>query len=260
MKKRIITLAVALMLTLSFASCGADVDTATDIAKAETTTAAPIETTADKAAAEVITKTDQPTTTAAAATNKTQPTTKKAAAATAKKNNSAKSNTPAKTTKKAASSAKKNYEKWKSSDGKITYELWQNSDGTWTIKETSAYHNGSTTAKTKEAVDPRIEKTVKKSSLTKEDILWAQQKANEYIKTLPKAKFNPSASGYTLSGGEDWQYGLYDNKNDLLNDFKECIDCEYQRCLDNGWNGIELYIDIKFASDGWDYWCKYTIL
>lgn len=212
MKKRIITLAVAIMLMLSFASCGADVDTATDIAKAETTTAAPIETTADKAAAEVVTKADQPTTTAAATTNKAQPTTKKATAATAKKNSSAKAQTPAKTTKKAASSAKK--------------------------------------------AQPAATTKAQTGGLTKEDILWAQQKANEYIKTLPKAKFNPSASGYSSESGIPTGY----TREKLLSWFKEGIDIEYQRCLDNGWNGIELYCDLYIDCGEYVNRILYTIL
>lgn len=217
MKKRMITLAVALMLMLSFASCGAGVDTATDIAKAETTTAAPIETTAAKAAVEVVTKADQPTTTAAATTNKAQPTTKNAAATAAKKNNSAKAQTPAKTTKKAASSAKK--------------------------------------------AQPAATTKAQTGSLTKEDILWAQQKANEYIKTLPKAKFNPSASGYSSESGAPWGASWAEQSgSQLYSRFKRTIDSEYQRCLDNEWNGIELYLDVSFNEIGWDYRCMYTVL
>ena len=216
MKKRMITLAVALMLTLSFASCGAGVDTATDIAKAETTTAAPIETTAAKAAVEVVTKADQPTTTAAATTKKAQPTTKKAAKATAKKNNSAKSNAPAKATKKSASSAKK--------------------------------------------AQPATTTKAQTGGLTKEDILWAQQKANEYIKTLPKAKFNPSASGYSTESGSWWGNSYYKSRDQIYSKFKSIIDFEYQRCLENEWNGIELYLSVYFDETGWNYRCMYTVL
>lgn len=250
MKKRMITLAVALMLMLSFASCGAGVDTATDIAKAETTTAAPTETTTAKAAVEVVTKADQPTTTAAATTaaDKAQPTTKKAAAATAKKNNSAKSNTPAKATKKAAAAAKKNYEKWKSSDGKITYELWQNSDGTWTIKETSAYHNGSTTAKTKEAVDPRIEKTVKKSVLTKADYDWVLSEGISYIKSLPQAKIDSSASGYTFEG---ITAGNSTTREELLRHIKEAIDLEYNDFVGQG--GIGMSLSLRSTGESYPF-------
>ncbi len=208
MKKRMITLAVALMLMLSFASCGADVDTATDIAKAEITTAAPIETTAAaQAAVEVVTKADQPTTTAAATTaaDKAQPTTKKVAATTTKKNNSAKNNAPAKTTKKAVSTTKK--------------------------------------------AQPAATTKAQSSGLTKADYDWVLSEAISYIKSLPQAKIDSSASAYSA---ERIYLFHHKTKESALKDLKDCINLEYGYFKAAGGIGMNL----NLSNDGEDYFFK----
>ena len=82
------------------------------------------------------------------------------------------------------------------------------------------------------------------------DILWAQEKANEYLQTLKGVKLDPSASGYTLQSG----ITIYKTKEEVLQRLKEDIDCDYQSALDADWHDIGIYVKMTKHENGiWSY-------
>ena len=99
--------------------------------------------------------------------------------------------------------------------------------------------------------------TTKAQGLTDEDVLWAQQKANEYIASLPKAKLNSNAGGFSSESGLPTRCNT---KEKLLSWFKEGINLEYQRCIDYNWNGIELYCDLYKENGNYINRILYTVL
>lgn len=83
------------------------------------------------------------------------------------------------------------------------------------------------------------------------DILWAQEKANEYIKTLKGVTLDPTASGYTLSSGIP---SKCTTKEKLLAHMKEAIDCDYESSLDADWHSIGMYVKMDKDNNGvWAY-------
>ena len=82
------------------------------------------------------------------------------------------------------------------------------------------------------------------------DILWAQEKANEYLQTLKGVKLDPSAEGYTLQSG----ITIYKTKEEVLKVLKEAIDYDYQMSLDADWHDIGMYVKMEKDENGiWSY-------
>lgn len=82
------------------------------------------------------------------------------------------------------------------------------------------------------------------------DILWAQEKANEYLQTLKGVKLEPSAEGYTLQSG----ITIYKTKEEVLKVLKEAIDYDYQCSLDADWHDIGMYVKMEKDNNGvWSY-------
>ena len=89
------------------------------------------------------------------------------------------------------------------------------------------------------------------AGLTDTEVLWAQQKANEYIKTLKGVILDPSAGGYTLSSGIP---SKCTTKEKLLADMKEAIDCDYESSLEADWHNIGMYVKMDKDYNGvWAY-------
>ena len=222
-KMRYLAIAAAIAVLMSAGGCGKQevVETTTDVAAVESASDVVATTVGTEQTTTVSSTSAQEEITLVTAT---APTTAEKAVETAK----ATQNTTKKTTAKAATAK--------------------------TTVKTTAKPQPKTTAKA------TTKATTKQSGVTKEDILWAQQKANEYIKTLPKAKFNPDAGGYSCDNGAPWGAYWITSKEQVYSKFKRLIDSEYQRCIECGWNGIEMYLKVAFDDYGWDYWCMYTIL
>lgn len=99
-----------------------------------------------------------------------------------------------------------------------------------------------TTAKKNEARNYSLN-----AGLTDAEVLWAQQKANEYIKTLKGVTLDPSADGYTISSGiPSW----CTTKEKLLSRFKEAIDCDYESSLEADWHEMGMYLKLEKTSYG----------
>ena len=130
-----------------------------------------------------------------------------------------------------------------------------------TAKKTSAKtvaHKAATTTK-KKVVATTAKKTEARNyslnaGLTDTEVLWAQQKANEYIKTLKGVILDPAAGGYTLSSGIP---SKCTTKEKLLADMKEAIDCDYESSLEADWHDIGMYV--KMDKDEYGVWA-YTIM
>ena len=89
------------------------------------------------------------------------------------------------------------------------------------------------------------------AGLTDEEVLWAQQKANEYIKTLKGVTLEPTAVGYTISSGIPQRCTT---KEKLLAELKDAIDCDYQSSLDAGWETMGMYLKMEKDELGdWGY-------
>ena len=89
------------------------------------------------------------------------------------------------------------------------------------------------------------------AGLTDTEVLWAQQKANEYIKTLKGVILDPSAGGYTLSSGIP---SKCTTKEKLLADMKEAIDCDYESSLEANWHEMGMYVKMDKDYNGvWAY-------
>ena len=130
-----------------------------------------------------------------------------------------------------------------------------------TAKKTSAKtvaHASATTTK-KKVVATTAKKTEARNyslnaGLTDAEVLWAQQKANEYIKTLKGVILDPAAGGYTLSSGIP---SKCTTKEKLLADMKEAIDCDYESSLEADWHDIHMYL--KMEKDKYGDWV-YTVM
>ena len=126
------------------------------------------------------------------------------------------------------------------------------------VKKTSAKtvaHKAATTTK-KKAVATTAKKTEARNyslnaGLTDTEVLWAQQKANEYIKTLKGVILDPAAGGYTLSSGIP---SKCTTKEKLLADMKEAIDCDYESSLEANWHEMGMYVKMDKDYNGvWAY-------
>lgn len=121
-------------------------------------------------------------------------------------------------------------------------------------KKTSAKtvaHTAATTTK-KKVVATTAKKTEARNyslnaGLTDTEVLWAQQKANEYIKTLKGVTLEPSAGGYTISSGiPSWCI----TKEKLLSRLKEAINCDYESSLEADWHEMGMYLKLEKTSYG----------
>lgn len=73
------------------------------------------------------------------------------------------------------------------------------------------------------------------------DVLWAQEKANEYLQTLKGVTLDTTASGYTLSSG----ISIIKTKEELIKRLKSAIDCDYESALEADWHDIHMYLKWK---------------
>ena len=92
------------------------------------------------------------------------------------------------------------------------------------------------------------------NGLSAADIRWAQQKANEYIASLPNVYLNTSlnkdnSSWHADSGFPTWAT----TKEKLLERFKEKIDCEKSLAFESGYDEIDFYFWVEKDEYGWYY-------
>lgn len=128
------------------------------------------------------------------------------------------------------------------------------------VKKTAAKTVVHTAKKTAaKTIKKKVATTAKKTEssykqnagLTDAEILWAQEKANEYIKTLKGVTLEPTAGGYTISSGIPQRCTT---KEKLLAELKDAIDCDYQSSLDAGWETMGMYLKMEKNSVGnWVY-------
>ena len=214
-KSSAFTLALAMVLGLASCKDDAQVETATDVAAVES-------------ASDIVTTTvgtEQTTTVSSTSAQEeitlvtaTEPTSAEKSVETAK--------TTQNTTKKATAKA-------------TTTKA--------TVKATQKATTKSTTKKTTT--------TTKAQGLTDEDVLWAQQKANEYIASLPNVYLNTSLnrdnSSYSSYRGIDERIKT---KEKLLERFKNFIDGQLDTIF-NVWNydKIDYYLVVEKDQYGWSY-------
>lgn len=114
-----------------------------------------------------------------------------------------------------------------------------------------------TTTTTKKPASTTKSGAIGKSGLTYDDIMWAQKRANEYIATLKGVVVDKDAEGYTLSSGIDGcyqDYKLVTTKEQLLEFFKESIDCDYEFSVESGWKTMGMYLKVVKEDGFWVYY------
>ena len=121
-----------------------------------------------------------------------------------------------------------------------------------TVAHTAKKTASKTTKKKTVTTAKRTESSYKQNAgLTDAEVLWAREKANEYIKTLKGVTLDPTASGYTLSSGIP---SKCTTKEKLLAHLKEAIDCDYESSLDADWHSIGMYVKMDKDNNGvWAY-------
>ncbi|MGN0557401.1 MAG: hypothetical protein ACI4IV_06095 [Acutalibacteraceae bacterium] len=82
--------------------------------------------------------------------------------------------------------------------------------------------------------------------LTKDDVLWAQKKANEYISTLKSVTYDPEAKSYFYESGI---WDGYRTKEALLEDWKEAINDVYTELIEGNWTNLGMHLHVDFYSD-----------
>ena len=112
----------------------------------------------------------------------------------------------------------------------------------------------STQKATTKATTKKTTTTTKAQGLTDEDVLWAQQKANEYIASLPNVYLNTS-----LNENNSSHYGFcgfsekITTKEELLSVFRKEIDGTKSECFEmNGYEKVDFYYVVKKRPAG--YW------
>ena len=233
-KSSAFTLALAMMLGLSSCKDDVQVETATDVAAVES--ASDIVTTASttsqtEATTEVVTE----------IVTDAQGNTQVVTAAQAEGATTAKSDTKVSTngdtkaspaTKATAKTTKKTTAK--AATAKTTVKT--------TAKKTTAKPQPKTTAKA------TTKATTKQSGLTKADYDWVLEEGIKYIKSLPKAKIDSSAAGYSFEGITS---GNATSRKELLMHIKEAIDLEYNDFVGNG--GIGMNLSLKSTGESYPY-------
>ena len=225
-KSSAFTLALAMVLGLASCKDDVQVETATDVAAVES--ASDIVTTASttsqtEATTEVVTE----------IVTDAQGNTQVVTVAQAEGATTAKSDTKASpTTKATAKTTKKTTAKAATTKA--------------TVKSTQKATTKATTKKTTT--------TTKAQGLTDEDVLWAQQKANEYIASLPNVYLNTSLNKGNASHFSDCGFDMMQTKEKLLERFKEEIDSTCDFDFESGYDEIDYYFIVeKRPSGNWVY-------
>lgn len=222
-KMRYLAIAAAIAVLMSAGGCGKQevVETTTDVAViAETATDVATTTVGTEQTTTVSSTNAQEEITLVTAT---EPTTAEKAVETAK----ATQNTTKKTTAKVATTKA-------------------------TVKATQKATTKATTKKT--TTTTKVQANDGSNGLSAADIRWAQQKANEYIASLPNVYLNTSlnkdnSSWHADSGFPTWAT----TKEKLLERFKEKIDCEKSLAFESGYDEIDFYFWVEKDEYGWYY-------
>ena len=90
--------------------------------------------------------------------------------------------------------------------------------------------------------------TTKQSGLSKADYDWVLEEGIKYIKSLPKAKIDSSAAGYSFEGITS---GNATSRKELFMHIKEAIDLEYNDFVGNG--GIGMSLSLKSTGESYPY-------
>ena len=124
-----------------------------------------------------------------------------------------------------------------------------NAKATTTKATVKAVQKATTKATTKKTTT-----TTKAQGLTDEDVLWAQQKANEYIASLPNVYLNTSLNKGNASHFSDCGFDMMQTKEKLLERFKEEIDSTCDFDFESGYDEIDYYFIVeKRPSGNWVY-------
>ena len=215
-KMRYLAIAAAIAVLMSAGGCSKQgvMETATDVAAVESVSDIVTTTVGTEQTTTVSSTSAQEEITLVTAT---EPTTAEKAVETAKTTQ----NTTKKTTAKAATA-------------KTTVKT--------TAKKTTAKPQPKTTAKA------TTKATTKQSGLTKADYDWVLEEGIKYIKSLPKAKIDSSAAGYSFEGITS---GNATSRKELLMHIKEAIDLEYNDFVGNG--GIGMNLSLKSTGESYPY-------
>ncbi len=117
-------------------------------------------------------------------------------------------------------------------------------------KSTTSKAKSTTSKSTTKAATTKAA-TTKKKGLTYDEVLWVQQKTNEYIDKKENVTLDRDETVGSWSGRESSTAGF--TKEELLEREKDWVDSEYEDCIASNYKKVSMFCRVEKRDDGGYY-------